>query len=57
MFLGALVKAYSRPVMDAKISLNAMRTYLVRMSELVGVARVEGRTYDPDWIQTLSGET
>jgi hypothetical protein len=27
MFLGALVKAYSSPVMDAKISLNAMRTY------------------------------
>ena len=32
MFPGALVKAYSRPVMDAKISLNAMRTYLVRAS-------------------------
>jgi len=28
MFLGALVKAYSRPVIDAKISLIAMRMYL-----------------------------
>ena len=26
MFLGALVNAYSRPVMDARISENAMRT-------------------------------
>lgn len=26
MFTGALVKAYSRPVMEAKISLNAIRT-------------------------------
>jgi hypothetical protein len=25
MFLGALVNAYSRPVMDARISENAMR--------------------------------
>lgn len=29
MFWGALVKAYSRPVIEAKISLNAMKTYLV----------------------------
>lgn len=28
MFLGAFVNAYSRPVMEAKISLMAMRTYL-----------------------------
>lgn len=28
MFLGALVKAYSRPVMDAKISESAIKTYL-----------------------------
>lgn len=28
MFLGAFVKAYSRPVMDAKTSLIAMRMYL-----------------------------
>lgn len=27
MFLGALVKAYSRPVIEAKISLMAMRMY------------------------------
>ena len=26
MFLGAFVKAYSSPVIEAKISLNAMRT-------------------------------
>ncbi len=26
MFLGALVKAYSRPVMDARISESAIRT-------------------------------
>ena len=26
MFLGALVNAYSRPVMDARISENAIRT-------------------------------
>ena len=26
MFTGAFVKAYSRPVMEAKISLNAIRT-------------------------------
>ena len=34
MFPGALVKAYSRPVMDAKISLNVMRTYLVRRASV-----------------------
>jgi hypothetical protein len=28
MFVGALVNAYSRPVIDAKISENAMSTYL-----------------------------
>jgi hypothetical protein len=28
MFLGAFVNAYSRPVMDAKTSLMAMRMYL-----------------------------
>jgi len=28
MFLGAFVKAYSSPVMDAKTSLIAMRMYL-----------------------------
>lgn len=28
MFLGALVKAYSRPVMDAKISESAIKMYL-----------------------------
>ena len=33
IFLGALVNAYSNPVMDAKISLNAMRTYLVAEEE------------------------
>jgi hypothetical protein len=27
MFLGAFVNAYSRPVMDARISENAMRIY------------------------------
>jgi hypothetical protein len=27
MFLGAFVNAYSRPVMDARISENAMRMY------------------------------
>ena len=27
MFFGALVNAYSRPVMDARISENAMSTY------------------------------
>lgn len=32
MFLGALVNAYSSPVMEAKISLNAMNTYLHRPS-------------------------
>jgi hypothetical protein len=28
MFLGAFVKAYSNPVIDAKISLRAIKTYL-----------------------------
>ncbi len=28
MFFGAFVKAYSRPVMDARISEKAIRTYL-----------------------------
>ena len=28
MFFGAFVKAYSKPVMDANISLKAIRTYL-----------------------------
>lgn len=28
MFFGALVNAYSSPVMEAKISLNATKTYL-----------------------------
>jgi hypothetical protein len=28
MFFGAFVNAYSSPVMDAKISLTAIRTYL-----------------------------
>lgn len=28
IFLGAFVKAYSKPVIDANISLNAMSTYL-----------------------------
>lgn len=28
MFFGALVNAYSSPVMEAKISLNAIKTYL-----------------------------
>jgi len=27
IFFGALVKAYSSPVIEAKISLNAIRTY------------------------------
>lgn len=39
MFFGAFVNAYSRPVIDARISLKAMRIY------------------DPDCIQTFSGET
>ena len=30
MFFGALVNAYSSPVMEAKISLNAIKTYLDR---------------------------
>jgi hypothetical protein len=33
MFLGALVKAYSNPVIEAKISLIAISTYLAYESE------------------------
>lgn len=36
MFLGAFVNAYSRPVIEAKISLMAMRMYLKNLRPPLG---------------------
>lgn len=42
MFLGALVNAYSSPVMEARISLIAMKTYLESTSTMSYDSRALG---------------
>lgn len=60
MLIGALVNAYSRPVIDAKISLNAIKMYLKLMINKPKVRKKKirwGITDEPVWIHTLRGET
>ena len=60
MFFGALVNAYSSPVIEAKISLIAISTYLQRESEIrtamIWELEKGGGTHEPLWIQTLRGD-
>ena len=66
MFLGAFVNAYSRPVIEANISLIATRMYLFlkitkkkKKKNQAVYLEEESRAipYDPAWIQTFRGET
>jgi hypothetical protein len=59
MLIGALVNAYSRPVIDAKISLNAIKMYLDafdRDQYTDGEDKI-GVTHEPVCIHTFRGET